>query len=351
MIFQVRQSRYQSMEISINQNKQIYVPNAPKIPGLTFRKFQGDADFPHIWEISKDCRQADEIEYITSQEDIINNYKHLLNCDPYRDMIFAEVNGQVIGYGRVFWEKLAEGIRVYSSFGYIRPEWREKGIGTAMLQYTESHRRQIACEHPDDEPRYYQSFVADTETGNDALLTNQGYQPVRISFDMVRDLNEPFPTAPLPEGLEVRAVEPEHIRPVIRAADEAFRDHWGFRPISDKEIEGWMKDSNFRPELWKVAWDRNQIAGSVQNYYNPEENEKYNRKRGYTEGISTRRPWRKRGLASALIVQSMKMFKDMGMTETAHGVDAENTSGALNLYKRLGYRVVKTYTTYRKPMD
>ena len=112
-----------------------------------------------------------------------------------------------------------------------------------------------------------------------------------------------------------------------------------------------MKDPNFRPKLWKVAWDGDQVAGSVQNFYNPEENVEFNRKRGYTEGISTRRPWRRRGLASALIVESMKMFKDMGMTETAHGVDAENTSGALRLYKKLGYKVAKQYTIYRKPME
>jgi len=46
----------------------------------------------------------------------------------------------------------------------------------------------------------------------------------------------------------------------------------------------------------------------------------------------------------------MQMFKEMGFTETALGVDAENTSGALNLYKCLGYTVSKKHTTYRKEM-
>jgi ribosomal protein S18 acetylase RimI-like enzyme len=40
----------------------------------------------------------------------------------------------------------------------------------------------------------------------------------------------------------------------------------------------------------------------------------------------------------------------MGFTETALGVDAENTSGALQLYKSLGYQVTKQSTTYRKEM-
>lgn len=334
-----------------HSNDQIKVPDAPKISRLTFRRFRVGADYPHMLEISKACRHADDIKYSTSLEQIINAYEHLTNCDPYEDMIFAELDGQIISYGRVFWEKLSEGIRIYNLYCNLNPEWRRKGIGTAMLHYNESRLRQIAAGHPQDGPRFFQSWAADTETSAKWLLESQGYEPVRYDTDMVRDLSEPFPEAPLPEGLEVRPVKPEHIWQIFRAADEAFQDHWGYRPTPDEEFEGWMKDPNFRPKLWKVAWDGDQVAGSVQNFYNPEENVEFNRKRGYTEGISTRRPWRRRGLASALIVESMKMFKDMGMTETAHGVDAENTSGALRLYKKLGYKVAKQYTIYRKPME
>jgi ribosomal protein S18 acetylase RimI-like enzyme len=36
------------------------------------------------------------------------------------------------------------------------------------------------------------------------------------------------------------------------------------------------------------------------------------------------------------------------MTEAGLGVDAENISGALNLYKFMGYQVVKQGAIYRK---
>lgn len=111
-----------------------------------------------------------------------------------------------------------------------------------------------------------------------------------------------------------------------------------------------MKDPTFNPKLWKIAWDEDRVAGVVMNFYNEKENEEYQRKRGYTENISVGRPWRKRGLAKSLITQSMQMFKKMGFAETALGVDAENTSGALNLYRGLGYKVIKQSTTYRKEM-
>ena len=336
------------MNIQIQDTLLIKTP--PEISGLTFRRFRDESDYAHMLAVINGSKDADGIERSETLEELQNNYQHLLNCDPYQDVLFAEVDGKPVGYSRVFWERLDEGIRVYNLFGFLLPEWRRKGIGTAMLHFNEARLRQIALDHPNGEPRYFQSWAADTEISTRALLESQGYEPIRHGYHMVRDLSEPFPAAPLPEGLEIRPVNADQVLAVIHAANEAFQDHWGNRPIADEEIEGWMKNPNFRPELWKVAWDGDQIAGSVQNYYSPEENEEYERKRGYTEGISTRRPWRRRGVASALIVESMKMFKAIGMTETAHGVDTENTSGALRLYQSLGYKVVKQESIYRKAM-
>lgn len=329
----------------------IQIPYAPAISDLTFRGFRGEEDYPHMVSIYLACLQVDKIEHTTTLEQVTNDYQHLLNCDPYQDMLFAEVEGQVVAYSRVFWEQLSEGIRVYSSYGNVHPGWRRRGLGATMLAYNQARLRQIAHQQPEDGPRFYQSWAADTETGANALLEKQGYQATRYELELVRKLSEPFPDAHLPEGLEIRPVKEEHIWKIFRAADEAFEDHWGYRPLTDKEYEGWMKDPNFHPELWKVAWDGDQVAGSVQNFYIPEENQAFNRMRGYTEGISTRRSWRRRGLASALIVESMRMFKEMGMTETAHGVDAQNTSGALRIYQRLGYQIYKQHTIYRKAMN
>jgi len=154
----------------------------------------------------------------------------------------------------------------------------------------------------------------------------------------------------MPYGLEIRPVKGEQVRIIFNASIEAFRDHWGYREDSWEEFQGWMKDPSYNPDLWKIAWDGDQIAGIVMNFVNEKENEEYGRKRGYTENISVGRPWRKCGLAKSLIVQSMRMFKEMNFTETALGVDAENTSGALKLYKGLGYKVIKKSTTYRKEM-
>jgi ribosomal protein S18 acetylase RimI-like enzyme len=297
------------------------------------------------------CKKADGVERSDTLEDITNGYAHLVNCDPSTDMLMTEVNGDVIGYSRFFWEKPLDGTYLYTAFGYVLPEWRRKGIGSAMLAYGENRLREIAATHPQDGPRFFSNFVSNGEICTTALFESAGYKPIRYALEMRRDLSEPFPEAPMPTGLEVRPVEKEHLRAIFDADMESFRDHWGFVPPDEKRFDAWISDSDFNPSLFKVAWDGDQVAGAVQNFVNKDENQEYNRKRGYTEGIFTRRPWRKRGLAKSLIVQSMKMFKEMGMTETALGVDAENLSGALRLYQSCGYRQTKKAAIYRKPLE
>ena len=63
-----------------------------------------------------------------------------------------------------------------------------------------------------------------------------------------------------------------------------------------------------------------------------------------------RRPWRKRGLARALIALSLQAQKTERMTESALGVDSENLSGATRVYEDCGFRVVKRDTFYRKSL-
>lgn len=99
-----------------------------------------------------------------------------------------------------------------------------------------------------------------------------------------------------------------------------------------------------------MAWEGDEVVGMVLNFIDTKENLAFGRKRGYTENIAVRRPWRRRGIARALIATSLRMLKERGMEEAALGVDTQNLSGALRLYESLGYQPVKQFITYRKGM-
>jgi ribosomal protein S18 acetylase RimI-like enzyme len=166
---------------------------------------------------------------------------------------------------------------------------------------------------------------------------------------MIRPIDRDLPETALPDGLVIRPVKESEYRAVFDAQNEAFRDHWGHVEGTDKDFQRFISSPRFDPSLWKVAWDQDQPAGMVLNFVNQEENEEFNRMRGYTEDISVGRPYRRQGLARHLLVESIKMFQKMGMEETTLGVDANNPNQALNLYEGVGYQTSRTWIICRKP--
>ena len=330
----------------------MFQPGAPAVPGLIFRGFQGESDYPLMAAVIEASKVADQIERVTTAEDVARNYSHMTNSDPYKDMIFAEVHGEVVGYGRCEWHQNTAGERLYFHLGFVKPAWRRKGIGRGMLGAMQRRLCEIAATQPGDGPRFFEAFAADTEAATEALLRCAEYSPVRHFYQMVRPLSEAVSVSPLPPGLEVRPASPEHRRAIWEADQEAFRDHWGYVPGTEVDYQRWLDDPIQDPALWQIAWDAqaDQVAGMVLNFLNRAENIEYKRERGWTEGLSVRRPWRKRGVARALLTRSLQMFKDMGMTEAALGVDTENVTGALRLYESVGFRVVKRSSAYRRPL-
>jgi GNAT superfamily N-acetyltransferase len=338
------------MSISLTQEL-IHVPGAPEIPGLTFRRFLGASDYPKIVEIFNACKEIDGIEHTLNEEDIAHNYEHLERSDPFTDMVFAEVDGETIAYSRVGWYQESQGDYIYYALGWIHPDWRRKGIGTAILKHNERRLREIAAEHPDSAIKWFQNDHNDVQVDVAALLKGNNYEPVRWGYEMTRPIGDPVPEAPMPAGLEVRLVKKEHYRLIHEAANEAFRDHWGHSESTEEDYQRWLAWPHINPKLWKVAWDGDQVAGMVLNWSNPEETKEYGRKRGWTDPICVRGPWRRHGLARSLLVQSVLMFREIGFDETALGVDTQNPNHALNLYEGVGYKMVRKGITYRKRLD
>ena len=331
--------------------KTINVPGKPSIRGLHFRRFEGASDYPKMIAVIDACKEADHDERSEKVEDLKNQYTHLVNCDPFQDMLFVEVKDQVIAYARVAWfEEVSPKANVYFHFFFLVPAWRGKGIEEAILRWCEARLSQIASAHPKDREHLYSVEATEFQQDKIELFAGNGYKPVRYFTLMSRPLDE-IPTAELPRGFEVRPVLPEQEYEIWRASVEAFRDHWGFSEPEEEEYQEWKGGRWYQPHLWQVAWDGDQVVGSVQNYIDAEENQEYHRQRGWTEGISVRRPWRGKGVAKALIVRSMHMHKALGMTEVALGVDTNNPNGALQLYEGLGYKAYKKMIVYRKPLN
>jgi mycothiol synthase len=69
---------------------------------------------------------------------------------------------------------------------------------------------------------------------------------------------------------------------------------------------------------------------------------------GWVGILGVRPPWRRRGIALALLLHSFAVFRERGCTRVGLGVDAESTTGALELYERAGMHVHRCQDTLEK---
>jgi GNAT superfamily N-acetyltransferase len=331
----------------------ITLPDPPDVPGLVFRHFRGVSDYPGMTAAGNASREADSIVWVLTEEDVAREYAHLVNTDPAQDMIVAEIDGQFVGYSHGDWSQEDSGLYLYWFMPMLVPEWRGRGIRRAMIRWMEARMRQVAAEHPEDAPKTFATFAPEKAADLIALLESEGYHPARYFHRMTRPLDGELPDFPMPPGLEMRPVLPEHYRLIWDTSVEAFRDHWGHSPPEEGYYREWLEDPvKFRPELWQIAWDVeiDEIAGQVRTFIDEPENEHYNRLRGYTEMISVRRPYRRRGLARALIAESLRVLKARGMTESALMVDTESLTGATRIYEECGFQAAGRSIAYRKPL-
>jgi mycothiol synthase len=203
--------------------------------------------------------------------------------------------------------------------------WRHQGIGSALLRHNEARLREIAADHPGVDPKWLVSQSVETDPGNQALLSNAGYRPVRFFYDMVQPALETVPDVAMPDGLEVHPVTREQYRQIWGAMREAFRDHWGEAEWTDADWRRFEAEpENADPALWRVGWDGDEVAGVVMTTIQVEENERYGRARVYVASVSVRRRWRRRGLARALLAASLRAARASGFTSASLGVDADS---------------------------
>jgi mycothiol synthase len=323
----------------------LQLTDSPQIAELRFRRFRGESDFPAMVAVTRGMKER---SYATSAEDLANDFRHMEGFTPRDDVLIAEVGGRMIGWARVWRTKDPTGLTLYNNFVNLLPEWYGKGVRVAMLRHSELRLKEIADEHREDADRMLQSTAVDTDTDWISTLENEGYTVFRYGVAMVRPTLDNIPDLPLPEGIEVRPVKPEHYRDIIDAWNEACRDMRGQIPMSDEDFKAFQESQIFDTSLWQIAWYRDQVVGTTMNFINRQANEETGHRRGHVEAISVRRPWRGKGIAKALIARSLKLLKSRGMTEAALGVDAENPSGALQLYEKMGFEAVKKGIIYRK---
>ena len=326
------------------------LPGAPAIDSLRFRRARSDdADYEAMAVVINAANRADDVPWVVTatnwREELEGNENFVLGAD----VVLAEIDGEVVAVSGV--ARRMRGARpLYDLWGDVHPSHRRRGLGRALLeQNLRRVEERVASGENGDQAHRVRSSADETETGDRALLESAGFTPARWFFLMRRAPLDDIPAAPLPDGLELRPVRPEHHRAIFEAEHEAFLDHWEPRDKREADFVSLFTRSELDTDLWVAAWDGNEVAGVVQGWIWREENAVLGVERGWLEHISVRRPWRRRGLGRAITAEALRRLRAAGMTDAMLGVDADNETGALGLYEGLGFEVAQRGTSYWGP--
>lgn len=337
----------------LKQSQPTIQPDPRPARGVTFRRFRGPQDYAAMSRLINLSYAADGIPEASTAEGLAHYYSNPEH-DPTREVLLVEINGEAVAYSRVYWvEQPAEDgglIRLYRSSTFIHPEWRSQGFERAVLAFNSGRIRQLAQEQPSRLPAYAEINLPSTQVSTASVLDTCGYRVVRHYFVMSRPLAGELPAAGFPANMELREVEAEHLRLVWDAIEESFLDHWGSTPHSEEDYRTWMNHPDLDPSLWVVAWDGDQVAGAAVNFVFQGEDATLGRRTAWVEPLFVRRPWRRQGLAKALLIHSLHVMQARGLDAAALEVDTENPNQALHLYESCGFQTDQRWDLYRKQL-
>jgi mycothiol synthase len=319
--------------------------DAPRLPGLTFRPYGGEADARAMAAVREGCRARDEVDPLSALEgtptaaELVAAYA---GADR-KNVLIVEMAGQVAGYSRISGWQEQDGAWLYLCLGWLLPEWRGHGIGTAMLRWAEDRCRAVAGEHPAEGRRLFGANASSTERDTTALLRNAGYSPVFSLVEMALEDLHRLPELPMPAGFTLRPALPEQYRAIWASIQEAYSASTEHQVATEAEYQAYFGKPNLDPTLWQVAWDGEQVAGQVLC--------EILKGRGEVAEVSVRGPWRGRGLARALLVLGLHALRERGVRAVRMHTRADNRYGSVRLYESIGFRALKHYVRYRKPME
>jgi mycothiol synthase len=305
-------------------------------------------DEPAILELFKAADAVDKAELGMSAADL-EGWMTGPGTNPQTDFFVAEANETLVGF--IGMDALPGACEAHKAFcnGVVHPNYRRRGIGAQLMQAAETRANELMRDYPAGLPKWLIGFCRDFQVPVTALFESRRMTPVRYFLTMQRELNDELPTAPVPEGLIIRPFRAGEEEAAFAAFDEAFQDHWGYEPIPMNVFRHEFLDApHFRPELWLLAWDSDQVAGFNFNVVDPAYIERVGRKEGIVAEVGVRRPWRKRGLATALLAQTLSLLRGAEMDYALLGVDAENPHQAGRLYENVGFREIRRNVSYRK---
>lgn len=295
-------------------------------------------------EAIAELTRINEIELHGEAEATLEDIQHEwqspdFNPETDSSVIFSP-SGQLVAFIRIDHHDHAH---IYFDWE-IHPEYRDQDLGTYLVHLAEKRAQEHIPLAASDARVVLLSIADNRDAMARQLFEQNGFHLVRHYWRMAIEMQE-IPAEPQwPTGITVRTMAPGMERAIFEADDAAFRDHWGYIPDKYEEWLYWTTGrEGFDPTLWFLAMDGEQIAGislcGIEQTTG-----------AWVHTLGVLRPWRRQGLALALLQHSFRAFYERGLHTVYLAVDAQSLTGATRLYERAGMHIVRQSDRYEKEL-
>ncbi|WP_052869079.1 GNAT family N-acetyltransferase [Streptomyces niger] len=284
--------------------------------------------------------------------------------DPDRDSLGLWDGPRLVAYAVLHTPHGALDAARFQGDAQVHPGWRHRGIGDRLFAWLEerAQARQAAdAELSGLRGELLLEGMADQEDLA-KLAERRGFTPCRWWFRMKQPLDGGRPEPrPAPEGTRLVTYEAAYSEATRLAHNDAFRDHWNFTPFDETDWQTWVTGAKaFRPAMSRLlvtdegVADKEVADKEVAAYLLAEESTAETAATGsrdcHVGYLGTRRAYRGRGAAPALLREVLRTARDAGYDTVSLTVDTANPSGALGFYEESGFVVERETVTYTRPL-
>ncbi|MDQ4137622.1 MAG: GNAT family N-acetyltransferase [Actinomycetota bacterium] len=319
----------------------------PDTPGLEWRPASTD-DLDILIPLHAAMGRADHPNYLVTGEEIREELEHSW-VDPANDtLVGVTPDGVAAAFGQVVLTPAKETVVRSILFGGVHPEFRGRGIGRQLLAWQEGRALQQLATSDLKLPGWILLFTDDRAERTHRLATAAGFRPARFFTGLARDLSQPIPDLPLPEGVTIEPYRPKLSGATLQAKNAAFRDHWGSQPTTQEQWESMLALSFFRPDLSFLALAGDEVVGFLTSEVNEDDWPGQGYSSAYIPLVGVVREWRRKGIAPALLARAFTAFREQGLERAVLDVDSDNPTGALGLYTGMGFVPETRETAFSK---
>ncbi|MFE1664876.1 GNAT family N-acetyltransferase [Microbacterium sp. P02] len=313
-------------------------PAQPQHPLIARWRNAAPADIDAIHAVVAAADRVDHPTWVTPREDVADTFD-LPHIDHGRDTILAETaDGVVVAVGSSMRHSSTETRIQVDLDGAVHPEWRRRGIGTAVIGWQYARALQQLAESDTSLPAVIEVYAHEGDDGLVALAEQLGLRTERWFTTMERDMALPLPEITGTEGIRFVPYTADRAEDARQARNDAFRDHWGSLTSSPERWQKFVEGPFLRPDLSTLALDGDRVVAFVLASVNEDDWESLGATNSYIDLIGVVRDHRGRGLAPRAIARTLRAIADAGLERAVLDVDTASPTGANTLYERLGFR-------------